>query len=260
MSTNDDSHVEHSDNVEDRPIAKPIKKKAPALDEADEGSESSVEEQSTNPHDIEIKARKELNKFLVSKGVDPKSSEQYKIHVRISKPRKDFTRKSEGLGYTVSYTCPDGSILMSKSDVLTSINDMKRKSQNSMKNWLSNGNLRKESHENAVTKFNHTSIPVTLDTITVLNFGAVDKRTDFHSSVQVYPLGYRCEQIVSGTSVYKGNVKQTIICEITEMDDLPEFRITVKATGDTYLASTEQSVWKKVRQALTLNYCFMCCS
>lgn len=246
MSTIDESHIESSDNVEDRPIAKPIKKKALALDEADECSDTSTEAQSMDPHVIEIKARKELNKFLTSKGVDPKSSEHYKIHVRLTKQRKDFTRKSDSQGYTVSYTCPDGSILMSKFDVLTSINDMKRKNQNSMKNWLNNTNLRKESHDNAAIKLNHISTPVTFDTITVLNFGSIDKRSDFHNAVQVFPLGYRCEQVVSGTSEYKGNVKQTIICEIAEMDDLPEFRITVKSTGNTYLASSEQSVWRKV--------------
>ena len=82
--------------------------------------------------------------------------------------------------------------------------------------------------------------------ITLLQLGRVDLRSGFHSPVQIFPIGYKCEQIVNGTTIYKGPMSQKIVCEIEDLDGYPQFRITVNSTGDTYMASKESEVWKKV--------------
>ena len=46
-------------------------------------------------------------------------------------------------------------------------------------------------------------------------------------------------------------MSQKIICEIEDLDGYPQFRITVCSTGDTYMASKESEVWKKVSKNLS---------
>ena len=97
-----------------------------------------------------------------------------------------------------------------------------------------------------------------VDHITVLKLGKIDHRPAFHTSVQIFPIGYKCEQKISGVSIQKGAMNQVITCEIEDLEGYPQFRITVKATGDTYMASSESSVWKKVYYSWWLYYDIAC--
>lgn len=90
--------------------------------------------------------------------------------------------------------------------------------------------------------------------ITLLKLGRVDGRTGFHNPVQIFPVGYKCEQVVHGTSVYKGSSNQVITCEIEDLDGHPQFRLTVKSSGDTFMASREADVWKKVSRVIFYLY------
>ena len=90
--------------------------------------------------------------------------------------------------------------------------------------------------------------PRAMDGITVLCPGRVDLRMGFHSLVQIYPVGYLCEQTVSCSSITRGTFSELVECEVGDRDGYPEFRITVKASGDTFIASSEAVVWKKVWQ------------
>jgi hypothetical protein len=102
-----------------------------------------------------------------------------------------------------------------------------------------------------------------VDHITVLAWGRVVPRGAFQSAVQLFPVGYKCEQTISGTSLFKGAVNQPIICEIEEADNSPQFRITLKSSGDTFLAPNEAAVWRKVSiltLTLTLTLTLIICT
>lgn len=93
--------------------------------------------------------------------------------------------------------------------------------------------------------------PRAMDGITVLRPGRVDLRMGFHSLVQIYPVGYLCEQTVNCSSIARGSFSELVQCEVGDRDGYPEFCITVKAAvgGDTtFIASSEAAVWKKVWQ------------
>lgn len=225
----------------------------------------------------ESKARKDLIDFLTRKGVDAKAAEDYQIHVRQNKMK---SRRSEGssnnnassFSYSFTYSGPDGSILTSKSDVLAAIQDRRSRlsSSSSRHSYGGRGSLgggggaaggggfasREEAYEHAhqrlLERTAEDSFPLVVGDIIVHNLGQIDSRSGFHSAIQIYPVGYRCEQSVQGTTYYKGTTTQKIICEIGDLDGYPEFRIIVPSTGTTFLASSESAVWKKVINCLTL--------
>lgn len=185
-------------------------------------------------------------------------------------------------GYSVTYSAPDGSILTSKADILNSILEaLKRRSQLSQAQGRSSAVAgehhllsplsdtrygvttalaaqltRTDAYELArkTYHFDDTAsasgagvvFPRTMDGITVRSPGRVDLRMGFHSLVQIYPVGYLCEQTVSCSSITRGAFRELIECEVGDRDGYPEFRITVKPGGDTFIASSEAAVWKKV--------------
>lgn len=252
---------------------KPIKKKTPAFavedgsssDTPDEGPGPSAPFSPSSMREMEGKAKRELIQFLENKQIDPKYAEVYQIHIRLQKKRNsssgDHGRKSDGPGYSVTYSSPDGSILTSKTDVLNAISESKKRtsisqSKSGAVSGVHYARNRSDAHAQAKSAFQEVlpTLPVDIDGITVLNFGRLDVRSGFETLVQLYPVGYKCEQTITGMNFFKGAVKQRVVCEVGEIDGYPEFRITVKANGDTFLASTEAAAWKKVR----MFYCCYC--
>lgn len=233
--------------------SKPIKKKVPALHEQEDGDSSSVDSNvniTFSPRDAEAKARKQLRLFLLSKGIEPHLSDDYKVHIKMKKARSSAgIGNGESVGYTVSYSCPMGSILVSKADVLSSIQESRRRQQNSHHKSNNSSAQRSESANDSAKRLEGLELPVVIDGITVLSFGVVDFRPEFHTAVQIYPLGYKCEQTVQVGSLSKGLLLMTVVCEVDELDGGPAFRVTVKGSADVYLASTEALVWKKVGAA-----------
>lgn len=244
---------------------KPIKKKTPLYAAEDISAEESADDGENAPFsppsmkELESKAKRDLINFLESKHIDPKYADVYQVHIRLQKKRKsisgssDHSRKSDGPGYSVTYSSPDGSILTSRGDVLAAIQESKKRtslSQTKHGVLASGAYAQKRSDAYAQAKQNlHdvlTQLPADIDGITVHSFGHLDPRSGFETSVQLYPVGYKCEQVVSCVNFFKGPSEHKVVCEIGELDGYPEFRITVKSNGDTFIASTEAAVWKKV--------------
>jgi len=243
--------------------SKPIKKKAPIYSVEEDGSSDSPDEGTStgapfsppSTREMEHKAKRELIHFLENKQIDPKYAEMYQIHIRLQKQRKSTgssDHNSKG-GYSVTYSGTDGSILTSKTDVLNSIMESKKRTQlsQSKAGALSNtqyAHKRSEAHAQAKTNLLEASsnLPATFDGLTVLDFGVLDTRSGFETLTQLYPVGYKCEQTVYTTNFFKGPSTTHVVCEVSELDGFPEFRVTVKNSGDTFLASTEAAVWKKV--------------
>jgi hypothetical protein len=246
--------------------SKPIKKKALVFETEEMSGAESPEEDNSPPfsppsiRELEGKARRELVAYLESKQIDSKYVDMFQVHIGIQKKRKSLpgpgshSRKSEGPGYTVTYSSSDGSILTSRGDVLNAITELKmRNTRVQHKSGASAGTVyavkRSDAFAQAKQKLHDTlpQLPVNIDGITVHSFGHLDARSGFETIVQLYPVGYKCEQTVSCVNFFKGPTEQRVVCEVGELDGYPEFRITVKANGDTFLASTEAAVWKKVR-------------
>jgi hypothetical protein len=245
---------------------KPIKKKTPVFAAEDVSADESPDEGGSPPFsppsmkELEGKAKRDLINFLESKHIDPKYADVYQVHIRLQKKRKslpgsstDHSRKSDGPGYSVTYSSPDGSILTSRGDVLAAIQESKKRTSLSQSKFgaLPGGTYahkRSDAHVQAKQNLHDalTQLPVDIDGITVYSFGHLDPRSGFETSVQLYPIGYKCEQTVSCVSLYKGPTEYRVVCEVGELEGYPEFRITVKSNGDTFIASTESAVWKKV--------------
>ncbi len=209
----------------------------------------------------EVKARQDLIDFLIRKSIDPKAADDYHIHVKQNRQKsRRYELVSPGgssFTYSFTYSGPDSSILASKSDVLSHIQERKSR-QASKGSRASNGGQnqfvpRDEAYETALQrladKIHHLEEPFPMritSNLEVLSLGAIDCRPGFHTPVQIYPIGYKCKQVISGLSYYKGFPTQNIICEINENEGYPEFRIMLPGTGTTFLASSEANVWKKV--------------
>jgi hypothetical protein len=215
-----------------------------------------------NVKELEKEARSELISFLQKKSLDASWADYYTINIRPQKKRKEMVRKTDHPGYSVNYTNPEGGFLASKGDVLSDIQDRMRKStRNSLGGGGSNNHssgLRTKFHDESKLKLKDIHLPSWQDNIFLLELGHIDHRTGFHSIANIYPIGYKCQQYVTGTTLQKGLTEYEVVCEIEEIDGFPEFRITAKNTGTVVSASTEAGVWKKVRffSLLFLPYVF----
>jgi hypothetical protein len=224
---------------------KPIKKRVldDMGDDEDIGDRSFASEDAMNEEESEVssyetKARKDLIEFLTNKGVDVSRVHDYQIHIQITKKRKSHS----GTGnFSVTYTGPDGAILTSKTDVLDSIKKLAKYSNIS----------RDDIYNASKTVYNeiNENLPVEVDGIQVINFGVInyDNNSTF-TAVDIFPIGYKAELRIPPTTAFRGrsNVRPLQVeCEVVERDDLPEFRVTVLNTGQSYWASSEASVWKK---------------
>lgn len=70
-----------------------------------------------------------------------------------------------------------------------------------------------------------------------MNFGTVIVGSSFHSSVQIYPVDYKCE-ITINTYIYT--------CEISNRNEKPYFSILKNDSNDVYNGSTESEVWENL--------------
>lgn len=190
---------------------------------------------------LETEARNDLVAFLKRKGLPESAADKYQVHVTVSrtKPKaKDDQQKSEPSCVTC-YVGPDGSMLNSKMDVANDITQSSHKTKDF-------DGMRQQSHEESAASLAEHATPFTIHGIKVVQLGKVDSRSGFHSSTQIWPVGYRCEQTVEGLTL-NGIRKQEITCQIDVTDSgFPQFHIFVPATNATYIGSSEAIVWRKV--------------
>ena len=214
-------------SIEDNDFQKPIKKKELENDDFDNFSQSETNE-------LQEKARNDLILFLSNKPVDIKALDEYEIHVHKSKNRKGKDNSS----FSVQYTAPDGSILTSKTDVLNSILQSTRNNSHEIHDF--NPDIKSTIFEEASIKTAEIlpMLPLEFGNIKVISLGKINSATSFHTFVQIYPIGYKCEIWVNGF----GKVN----CEIVEVGSNPQFLFTVDANGRTYLEKTEEIAWRKV--------------
>lgn len=146
-------------------VSKPIKK-APAFKyDEDEGDDTGQVQQISS----EVKARNDLIAFLSTKKIENKTAEGYEVHLR------RFKRANE-VGYSVSYSAPDGSILASKNDVLGSIQETEKRQRRKFQSgspmgMSSSSNLRKETYQNTKLSIQYLKLPEEFDDITVFCLG-----------------------------------------------------------------------------------------
>jgi flagellar biosynthesis regulator FlbT len=232
------------------------------LHQEEDSDDNGEDKQSEDEEQAQLKAaerqqREGLIDYLHRNNMDEKYAEDYNIVLRALKPKgKSKTpEKSQGPRFKVLFTAPNGFLLESKGDVLADIQERRSRKQqqqgNKLKASLHGAMSRDECINDARKKLEAFELPARIDSIKVFDFGRVDVRSGFHSCVQVYPVGYKCEQTVSGLTLSKGVFRQEVLCEIRELDGFPEFRVTSKSTGTTVLGSSEESVWKQVRTITT---------
>lgn len=191
-----------------------------------------------NIDETELQVRKELIDFLTNKNIDISVINSYNIVVRRS------SKKSS----SYVFTSPDGSILETKGDVYTNIMKLNG-SQALSKSNIDTLNIatRKSNYEELMLRTSNIlrNLPIEIKGIRIFSLGKINVDNQFHNEVQIYPIGYKCEQNILISA--RGSGRQiAVICEIIEVEGDPEFLLTVKSTGQTYLASSESEVWKKV--------------
>jgi hypothetical protein len=94
-------------------------------------------------------------------------------------------------------------------------------------------------------------LPFQAGNIKVLDFGTLRPSSPaFHSPVSLFPVGYKSEVTVEHReSPFRPSSKEVVLCEVLEVDDQPEFVLTVQSSGRVFIAPSEDGVWKKVREA-----------
>jgi hypothetical protein len=230
--------------------SKPIKKRVQGNQLFEDNDPPNMIAEDSAAHELimfENRARADLVLFLSKKGIDAKASDHYKVHVKLNKKKaSEVSSRADSSGFSVTYSCPHGSILFTKTDVLNSILDNKKRSQHLHHKSPAHSTQKRQAYESAKENLSTLSLPKQIDNFRLINLGHIDRRSSFHNVVQIYPIGYKCEQVIGSASISKGITNKNIVCEIGDLDGYPEFKIVVKATGDTFLASTEANVWKKV--------------
>jgi hypothetical protein len=221
-----------------------IKKKTVDLEFSDDGGEGTADDQSLfSPSDqrkIESTVRSNLNQYLLSKGIDTKYGDDFKIKIKKT--------HSNQLGYTAAYVDTDGRSFGTKAEVLAIVLE-NRKNRSKMASSATKTS-RRELYDNAQLKLAGKTMPISFGKLNLINLGTINTSVVFHNAVQIYPVGYKCQQFVSYSTSLKMVDNQHISCEIDILDGLPQFKITVLSSGDTFLATSELAVWKKVRDLL----------
>eukprot|EP01041_Mallomonas_annulata_P004666 gene4666-9256_t len=96
--------------------------------------------------------------------------------------------------------------------------------------------------------------PRFVDGIKVIKMGEISPNPMFHTLVQIYPVGYKAEiESVKTSSKNKSGDKLTLLCEILEKHEEPEFVISVKSLGKVFRGSTEAIVWNKCNSEIDRN-------
>lgn len=241
-----DATEEFSPTNEASAINRRIKKRE-RTDSDDEDEEmtskpSGMENEQSEIIDRESSARKELNDFFSSKGIDLAQATIYRIHFRLNKSRKGATVSTS---YSTTYTGPTGGILTSKSDVL---NDIKQRMKaNTLTSISSINTQREKSHQTSKSDLQSylDALPADIEGKRVVNFGCIDiTNPGFHNSVQIYPIGYKAEMSILNHSALRTPSMVAVKCEISSLDGNPQF--IIQTATETYMAVTEAMVWKKV--------------
>jgi hypothetical protein len=205
--------------------------------------------------EVHKKTLKDLQAYLQGKGVDPDLAQQFEIHIRMTKKKRRAEDGTETVQprWSVTYVDPQGSILTAKSEVLHAVRQMlnpkKRKSAH-----VDHEVTRATASADAKCRLNNTDLPADIDGIKVISFGEFEDHPSLVSAVQIYPMGYKAEltyktvqTVRSGSSVA---APQTLIVEVSSVNDVPAFSVTNVTLGQTHLAFTESALWKKVRGLL----------
>lgn len=209
-------------------------------DDSPHPDESSSISNATLIKNLELEARNDLVAFLRRKGLPEEAAGRYKIVISLSKPKRSEERRKSEPAHQTYFTAPDGSMLQSKGDVAMDIVQNSRLSTDF-------SSMRVDAHDDAKRQLESFQPPRQFGNIKVLSWGEIDTRSGFHSATQLWPVGYRCEQVVEGFTL-NGVKKQEIICQVGVNDaGLPQFHIYNPSTGGTFIASTEALVWRKVR-------------
>jgi hypothetical protein len=186
---------------------------------------------------LEQEARNDLMASLRRKGLPEEAANHYKITISVSKPRSRDNKKKAELSSSTFYTAPNGSLFVSKTDVINDIQNNRFASDFSQ--------LRVQAHEAAKLDLEGITLPANFGRIKVLSWGDIDRRIGFQSPSQLWPVGYRCQQTIEGSTL-NGIKKLDIICQIGVSDaGFPQFHIYNPSNDGTFIASSEANVWRK---------------
>ena len=109
---------------------------------------------------------------------------------------------------------------------------------------------REETHAAAQVDLQRAlkQLPHQVGAIRVLDFGTLKPHSpSFHSPISLFPVGYKSEITVEHReSPFRPASKETVLCEVLEVGDEPEFVLTVRSSGRVFIAPSEDGVWKKV--------------
>ena len=232
--------------------SKPIKKRE-IINEDDQDMDEDLDahDKTDQMNDVASRARIELNDFLSGKGIDPIHSQDYQINVRINKKRRSL-RGSESSGFAVTFTGPDGSFLPSKTDVLNSVRQYLQSKAAAQSANVAAQKL--ETHNEMNAKVEEITLPCEIGGKTVHAFGVVSPQPGFHSSVQLYPIGYKSEFTIDHGASPRGSssTKVTVVCEILCAEGgIPQF--CIKTPSQSFVALSEAAAWKKVHDTVDLN-------
>lgn len=198
----------------------------------------------TEKDNLRAAARRELNNFLSSRGIDPALADNIQIHLKLLKKRRPGTEgeTQKSSGYSVTYTSPDGSILASKTDVFNALNSPPSEAARS----VSDPEARRSSHESSRDRLDiiQECKPITIDSIKVIEFGEIVELPGLFTPVQIYPVGYKAEVSLNPEANSRGAA--TVLCEISLVDDSPQFSIKVLKDGPVFVDKTEMGAWKQV--------------
>jgi hypothetical protein len=116
------------------------------------------------------------------------------------------------------------------------------------KNQRNNKNSKKQQYFlQAKADFEEMScqLPQQFGNILVLEFGEIKSNQNFYTKDKIYPVGYKCE-----VTIKNPHANNTLVVEIVDMDDQPEFLVTLKSSNRVMMASSEAEIFRKVNEKL----------
>jgi hypothetical protein len=128
-------------------------------------------------------------------------------------------------------------------EILSSPKKNNKSQKKQQENDSNEKNKRKELFLNAKEEFEEVrcQLPLSFDNITVLEFGEIKSNKNFYTTMKIYPIGYKCEVTIKGSTP-----PVVIVVEVVDMDDQLEFLVTMKSSNRVHMASSEEDVFQKV--------------
>jgi hypothetical protein len=198
--------------------------------------------------EVEHRAMKELQTYLGNKGVDSTLAENFEIHAKLTKKKRKSSDGVETLEHkwALTYVDPDGAILSSKGEVYDAVRSLlfRKKRQPAATHSVT----RRSASLEASNRLANLELPAVIDGITVISFGYFLDHPSLVSPVQIYPMGYKAQFVYKNTRAGKsgGSNMQTLVVEVSSVDDIPAFSVSNITSGQSHVAFTESSLWKKV--------------